>query len=315
LKKNITYNELVADETIEDYSLRYAPKSFRKWSELLIANTAVGSISFLALEAIGASIAISYGFSTAFWAILTASIIIFITAIPISFYASKYNIDIDLITRSAGFGYVGSTFTSLIYASFSFIFFALEAAIMAQAIELYFGLPLGWGYLLSSIIIIPMVFYGFTFINKLQLYTQPIWLIMMLAPFVAIILKEPQSLNILTSINGNISNNNQFDIYYFGFAVGISLSLIAQIGEQVDYLRFMPPLKKENRFRWWLSMVIAGPGWIIIGFFKQIGGIFLMAMALFSGLSIYEAKTPIEMYHIGYTTRYPFCHLCFILCC
>ncbi|MEA1919971.1 MAG: histidine kinase, partial [Campylobacterota bacterium] len=182
--KNIRreYNRLVADETLEDYSLRYTPKSFRKFSELLIANTAIGSISFLALEAIGASIAISYGFSTAFWAILTAAIIIFLTAIPISYHAAKYNIDIDLITRSAGFGYVGSTITSLIYASFSFIFFALEAAIMAQALELYFGLPLAWGYLLSSIIIIPLVFYGITLINKLQLWTQPIWLIMMIAP-------------------------------------------------------------------------------------------------------------------------------------
>ena len=72
----------------------------------------------MALEAIGASIAISYGFTTAFWAILTASIIIFLTAIPISYHAARYNIDIDLITRSAGFGYVGSTITSLIYASF-----------------------------------------------------------------------------------------------------------------------------------------------------------------------------------------------------
>ena len=300
-KKNIKYNELVADETIEDYSLRYAPKSFRKWSEFLIANTAIGSISFLALEAIGASIAITYGFSTAFWAILVASIIIFITAIPISYHAAKYNIDIDLITRSAGFGYVGSTFTSLIYASFSFIFFALEAAIMAQAIELYFGIPLGIGYLICSLVIIPMVFYGFTFINKLQLYTQPIWLIMMIAPFIAILVKEPNALNILTSVSGDISKSNDFDFYYFGFAIGISLSLIAQIGEQVDYLRFMPPLTKENKVKWYASMLIAGPGWIIIGFLKQIGGIFLMAIAVFAGSSLYEAKTPIEMYNIGYT--------------
>jgi len=295
------YNKLIADETIEDYSLRYAPKSFRTFSELLIANTAIGSISFLALEAIGAGIAIHYGFTTAFWAILTASIIIFITAIPISYYAARHNIDIDLITRSAGFGYVGSTFTSLIYASFSFIFFALEAAIMAQALEAYFGLPLSLGYLLSSLIIIPLVFYGITLINKLQLYTQPIWLIMMIAPFIAVIIKEPEAFNIVSSMKGTISHGSGFDIYYFGFALGISLSLIAQIGEQVDYLRFMPPLTKKNRIRWWFSMLIAGPGWIILGFLKQIGGIFLASIVLFAGYSLSEAKTPIEMYNIAYT--------------
>ena len=187
------YNRLVADETIEDYSLRYAPKSFRKFSELLIANTAIGSTSFLALEAIGAGVGLHYGFNTGVWAIFVASLMIFITAIPISYYAAKNNIDIDLITRSAGFGYVGSTFTSLIYASFSFIFFALEAAIMSQALEVYFGLPLYLGYLVSSLVVIPLVFYGITAINKLQLYTQPIWISMMIIPFVAVLLKDPHS--------------------------------------------------------------------------------------------------------------------------
>ena len=299
--KKRSYNQLVADETIEDYSLRYAPKSFRKWSEFTIANTAIGSISFLALEAIGASIAFHYGFSTAFWAILTASLIIFITAIPISYHAAKYNIDIDLITRSAGFGYVGSTFTSLIYASFSFIFFALEAAIMAQALLLYFSIPLSLGYLLSSFVILPIVFYGFTLIHKLQILTQPIWLIMMVAPYIAILYKEPQALEVFTSFRGDISASSSFNLYYFGVAIGISLSLIAQIGEQVDYLRFMPPLTKENKFKWWISLLSAGPGWIIIGFFKQIGGIFLASIVLLGGYSVAAAKTPIEMYHIGYT--------------
>jgi len=300
MKSQQKYNKLVADETIEDYSLRYAPKSFRKWSEFTIANTAIGSISFLALEAIGASIAISYGFSTAFWAILTAALIIFITAIPISYHAARYNIDIDLITRSAGFGYIGSTFTSLIYASFSFIFFALEAAIMAQALEVYFGIPLSFGYIISSLVIVPIVFYGITFITKLQNFTQPIWFIMMVAPFIAILYKDPDSLSIFTSMVGTVSKTDKFNIYYFGMAVGISLSLIAQIGEQVDYLRFMPPLKKDNRIKWWSAVILAGPGWIILGFAKQVGGAFLASLVLATGFSIHKASTPIEMYSIGY---------------
>ncbi len=60
----------------------------------------------------------------------------------------------DLLTRGAGFGYFGSTLTSLIYASFCFIFFALEGAIMAQAMKLAFGLPLALGYIIGSLIII-----------------------------------------------------------------------------------------------------------------------------------------------------------------
>jgi len=63
------YKAWVADETIEDYALRYTPQSFRKWSEFRVANTALGAITFLALEAIGASIALDCGFLNAFWAI------------------------------------------------------------------------------------------------------------------------------------------------------------------------------------------------------------------------------------------------------
>src|SRR5690606_5003275 len=46
------YNTWVADETLEDYALRFAPRSFRKWSAGRVAATAFGSVSFLALEAI-----------------------------------------------------------------------------------------------------------------------------------------------------------------------------------------------------------------------------------------------------------------------
>jgi hypothetical protein len=58
----------------------------------------------------------------------------------------------DLLTRGAGFGYIGSTITSLIYASFTFIFFALEAAIMAYALELAFHIPPAWGYLICALV-------------------------------------------------------------------------------------------------------------------------------------------------------------------
>jgi purine-cytosine permease-like protein len=214
-EKNQNYNNWVLDESLEDYSLRYMPKSFRKWSEFTIANTALGGISFLALEAIGATIALSYGFTNAFYAILFASVIIFLAGIPISYACAKHNIDIDLLTRSCGFGYVGSTFTSLIYASFCFIFFALEAAIMAQALEIYYGLPLTWGYILSSLIIIPMVFYGFRFISKLQLYTQPLWLVLMVLPYFFVLQKEPGIINSFLNLEGSVSGGNEFNLYYF----------------------------------------------------------------------------------------------------
>ena len=64
-------------------------------------------------------------------------LITFLTGLPISVYAARHGLDMDLLTRGAGFGYLGSTLTSLVYASFTFIFFALEAAILGQALQMF----------------------------------------------------------------------------------------------------------------------------------------------------------------------------------
>lgn len=46
------------------------------------------------------------------------------------------------------------------------------------------------------------------------------------------------------------------------------MALISQIGEQVDYLRFMPNKTKENKKSRYLGTLIAGPGWILLGGIK-----------------------------------------------
>jgi len=299
-KKRRDYNQWVADETLEDYSLRYAPQSFRKWPEWLLASTALGGISFLALEAIGASLAISYGFANAFWAIVVVSAIIFVAGVPIAYYAARNNIDMDLLTRGAGFGYIGSTLASVIYASFTFIFFALEAAILAQALELYFHLPLSVGYFVSSIVVIPIVFYGVTAINQLQLWTQPIWLVLMVVPYVFVALKEPDALANCLQFAGKSPSGAAFDPKLFGLATAVSFSSIAQLGEQIDYLRFLPDLREENKGRWWAATIAAGPGWVVLGALKQLGGVFLAALAVSHGISYANAKQPVQMYLEGF---------------
>ena len=137
-----TYQKAAASETLEDYSLRYAPVSFRRWSPFVVATTAIGGIAYLADFAIGASIVLTNGGPSGVAAILAAAVIIFVTGVPIARACARYGVDMDLLTRGAGFGYFGSTLTSLVYASFTFIFFALEGSIMAQAFNYAFGMPL-----------------------------------------------------------------------------------------------------------------------------------------------------------------------------
>ncbi len=294
------YQAWIANETLEDYALRYTARSFRKWPMFVITNTALGGISFLALEAIGGAITLSYGFSNAFPAILVVCSIVFVTNLPIAYYSSRYNIDMDLLTRGAGFGYIGSTITSLIYACFTFIFFALEAAIMAQALEIYFDLPLVIGYIVSSLVIIPITFLGVTLISRLQLVTQPIWLAMLIAPFVAIFYQQPEVLADWIAFAGTAPGAAAFNYLYFGAATGVLFSLIVQIGEQVDYLRFLPDKTSTNRVAWWSAVISAGPGWVIIGGLKILAGSLLAVLAIESGLTHANAVEPIHMYTEAY---------------
>ncbi|MEI8170289.1 MAG: ATP-binding protein [Rhodoferax sp.] len=294
------YNAWVADESIEDYALRYTPRGFRKWSEWRVGNTAFGAVSFLALEAIGGAMGLNYGFSNALWAILAVGLITFCTALPISYYAARYGVDMDLLTRGAGFGYLGSTITSLIYASFTFIFFALEAAIMALALQMYLGLPIAWCYVISAVLVVPLAVRGITLISKLQIWTQPLWGALLLLPYLAVLIKQPQAFLDFTGMVGHTSGSSEFNPLMFGAAATVAFSLVVQVGEQVDFLRFLPEKTPTNRKRWWGAVLLAGPGWVLLGMLKMLGGAFLAYLALQHGLSAAQAVEPTQMYLAGF---------------
>ncbi|MGI9000212.1 MAG: purine-cytosine permease family protein [Pseudonocardia sp.] len=291
------FRRWAAAESIEDYSLRYAPTTFRKWTPLVVASTALGGIAYLADYAIGASIVLTNGAPSGLVGILLAAVTIFVTGVPISYYSAKYAIDMDLLTRGAGFGYFGSTLTSLIYASFTFIFFALEGAIMAQAFELGLGIPLPIGYLVTALMVIPIVIYGMKALTKLQAWTQPFWLLIFAAPLIALAVQQPEAYGRFLAFAGP-DGASGVSLLGVGLAAGVALSLIAQIGEQVDYLRFMPPRTPANRFQWWAAVLSAGPGWVILGAIKQISG-GLLAVWILDRVGEAAALEPIQQFTAG----------------
>jgi len=298
------YNQWVVDQTLEDYALRFTAKESRRWSAGKVAMTALGASAFLALEALGGAITVSYGFTNALMAILWVSAIIFITGLPICYYASRYGVDIDLLTRGAGFGYLGSTITSLIYASFTYIFFAIEAVILSSALEALFSIPLYIGYIISAVLVIPIVTHGITFISKFQVATQPLWLILQVVAIITIVYFEIDAINDWTSFVGVQENftadHSSFDLILFGAASAILFALIAQNGEQVDYLRFLPEKENISTLRWWGAMLLAGPGWVIIGIIKLLLGSFLAYLAFSDGASLERAADPVYMYQLTF---------------
>ena len=294
------YNAWVASETLEDHALRFTPRGSRRWSGLQVANMAFGASSFLVLEAVGATLLVEYGFINALWAILATGLIILLAGWPISVYAARYGLDMDLLTRGAGFGYIGSTLTSLIYASFTFIFFALEAAIMAYALELAFDIPPAWGYLICALLVLPMVTHGVTIIARLQAWTQPLWLFLLILPYVYVFSAHPGIAAEISRYAGVHGTGGTFDLKLFGAAMTVGIALITQMGEQADYLRFMPEPVAGKKWRWWAAVFVGGPGWVIPGVLKMLGGALLAYLALQIMVPAERVVDPNQMYLVAF---------------
>ena len=284
-----------ASETLEDYTLRFAPRHYRRWTPTVVATSALGGIAYLADFAIGANIGIAYGTSNAVLGILFAAIIIFCTGFPLAYYAARYNLDLDLVTRGSGFGYYGSVITNIIFASFTFIFFALEGSIMAQGLEIGLGVPLWLGYAISTLMVIPLVIYGMKALATLQVWTTPLWLILMVLPMIYLVATQPESIDAFLNYGGE-SGSEGVALSSVMLAAGVCLSLIVQIAEQIDYLRFMPPRTEENKKVWWASVICAGPGWVVLGALKQITGLFI-AVYLIATLLPEDIKLASEPVH------------------
>ncbi|MGF9692018.1 ATP-binding protein [Rhizobium sp. 0TCS1.26] len=295
------YNRWVANQTLEDYALRFTAKSARRFSSSRISQTAIGAISFLALEAIGGAITLSYGTTNAFFAILVAASVMLVVGLPISRYAIRHGVDIDLLTRGASFGYIGSTITSLIYASFTFMLFAIEASIMTGALDLAFGIPPWIGYVISAAVVIPLVIYGVQLISRFQLITQPFWIILNILPFIFIAFMDWEKFDLWRSFAGIGHSNPEvgsaapFDLLEFGAASAVILALMPQIGEQVDFLRFLPA-EGQQKWRHRLAVFLAGPGWVVVGVPKLLAGSFLAVLTLSTAVPAREAGDPAHMY-------------------
>jgi signal transduction histidine kinase/purine-cytosine permease-like protein/ActR/RegA family two-component response regulator len=303
IKVRRDYNAWVASETLEDYALRFTPRAFRKWGPQRVAQTALGgAASFLVLEALGATLLLQFGWVNTLWAVLATAAIIFVAGVPISVYAARHGLDMDLLTRGAGFGYLGSTVTSLIYASFTFIFFALEAAIMAYALELVFDIPPAWGYLICALVVIPLVTHGVTVLSRFQVWTQPLWLALLILPYVYVFQSHPTLLQDLQRYAGESGRGGSFDPLMFGTALTVGVALITQMGEQADYLRFMPERTRANRVSWWAGVLLGGPGWVVPGVLKMLGGAALAFLALQLSVPAERAVDPNQMYLAAFET-------------
>lgn len=164
-------------ERREDYALRYVPSSYRRWGWLSLTGVMMGVATAMFFLAWGGELATSYGTGNLLWGMIFGTVFIGGVGFVLARIASATGLDSDLITRGAGFGFMGSALTSLIY-SFNFLmFFAFEGTIMATAVhDRWPGIPTSVLYLVIGLIFIPLTWWGMTVMNWLMWLTVPVYL-------------------------------------------------------------------------------------------------------------------------------------------
>jgi purine-cytosine permease-like protein len=130
---------------------------------------------------------------------------------------------------------------------------------------------------------------------------------MLIVPFVYVLQQHPTVLTDIWQFGGIASEGGNevmqpagFDLMKFGAAMTVGIALITQMGEQADYLRFMPEQQRSNRFAWWAGVVIGGPGWVIPGVLKMLAGCLLAYLAIGYAVPVARAVDPTQMYLVAY---------------
>ena len=73
---------------------------------------------------------------------------------------------------------------------------------MAYALELAFGLPPVWGYIVCTLVVIPLITHGISVISRVQTLTQPIWVVLLVLPYVFLAVRSFFRITIAHAVNG-----------------------------------------------------------------------------------------------------------------
>jgi hypothetical protein len=241
------YNQWVANETLEDYSLRFTAKSARRWSSFRVANTAFGAVSFLALEAIGGAIALNYGFVNATWAIGVVGLVIFLTGLPIAYHAAKPRHrhgpahprrGLRLPRVDAHLADLRELHVHLLRA---------RGGHHGAGARAGFGMPRPIGYLVSGAGRDPAGHARHHADLAPAAVDAAALAVLLVLPVRRIALKDPGSVRPTSDDAERPPRRRRLLVARLRRGRAVAASLIAQIGEQVDFLRFMPPHARTGR--------------------------------------------------------------------
>ncbi|MGI2328493.1 purine-cytosine permease family protein [Planococcus sp. YIM B11945] len=158
-----------------DYSFDRVPREERKMGWLSIMNITFGIATAIFYFQMGSVMALQFGAVNAIISAVYAIIVAGILGSIIVYLSAKSGMNVNLLSRG-GFGYIGASLTSLIYASNFIMYCAFEGMILVSAIHAYFpAIPMWILIVVFGTIVIPLNWFGIKQLDKLQKWSLPLF--------------------------------------------------------------------------------------------------------------------------------------------
>ncbi len=272
------------EEKKEDYALEKVPPHYRMgwWS---ITNVTLGVATAMVFMQMGSLMALSYGAVNALLAEIYATVVAGILGMTIAYFAARSGLNTNLMARGGGFGFIGASITSFIYAMNFIMYCAIEGAIMASAVHEYLQVVPMWALMVFfGLVVIPFNWFGIKQLDKLQKWSLPIFVILLGAGIIVAANMEPvYNASIWTYLPEGMSVGGTGLLTSIGIInglVGIMALLVS------DYARF---IKKEE-----FKLAV-----FAVGFIPQLVCFFLMGLiGIWFGVRMGEANPGVYFVHV-----------------
>ncbi|MCM3584650.1 cytosine permease [Mesobacillus maritimus] len=173
------------EELSDDYSLDRVPLAKRNMGWLSITNITFGIATAIFYFQMGSVMALQFGAINAIISAVYAIIVAGILGTFIAYLSAKSGMNVNLLSRGGGFGYIGASLTSVIYATNFIMYCALEGLILVAAVHEFFPVIPEWALILFfGTIVIPLNWFGIKQLDKLQKWSLPLFGIFLIAAIV-----------------------------------------------------------------------------------------------------------------------------------
>lgn len=235
-----TADHIEKERMNDDYSLNRVPRSKRNMSWLSVMNITFGIATAIFYFQMGSVMALQFGAMNAAISAGYAILIAGTLGTFIAYLSAKSGMNVNLLSRGGGFGYIGASLTSLIYASNFIMYCAFEGLILVSAIHTFFPAVPEWTLIVFfGSIVIPLNWFGIKQLDKLQKWSLPLFVIFLIAAIIVSIAKTPvYDGSVLSYMPDGAQIGGKDLLLCMGIHHGI-MGLTALLGS--DYARFLKP--------------------------------------------------------------------------